>query len=548
MSWFNNLAFRHKLMLPIGILAALLLFLGIFSINITGDIGRKTLEITDTHLPSIQYLLAAEKDLYEVVVSERSLLNLDVESERFQQHLERHRLGLRSADENIDKFSSLSHSAEIKTKLDKLIKQHDAWRTLTESSVAERSTDSRIGRTNAIEISFNNAHQAFVEMTATIADIIALIETQAQVASGAASSAIESGTAKLIAAAVLGLLICALTVIILPNLIGKPLGDLLAHIRDIAEGEGDLTARLAVASTDEIGQLAGANNQFIAKLQYLISQVMEQTTQLNTASERLAELSARGSSNTTLQQSEIDQLVTAINQMTATVQEVSRSAEMAADSARSADDAANAGKIVVSNTVSFINELATSVNNASSVIQKLEHEIGSITAVLDVIKGIAEQTNLLALNAAIEAARAGEQGRGFAVVADEVRNLASRTQESTFEIQKMIEALQSCARAAVAAMSNGSSLAQLGVTKAADAAASLDKITAAVTTISDMNHQIASASHEQSIVSEEINRKAIAINDLTSDNAEGVRATEHAAAELAGISSALRQHMRQFKV
>jgi methyl-accepting chemotaxis protein len=215
------------------------------------------------------------------------------------------------------------------------------------------------------------------------------------------------------------------------------------------------------------------------------------------------------------QKEEIDKVATAMNEMSATVQEVARNATEAAEAAHRADSETTNGKNVVAQAIEAIDLLANEVDDAAKVINRLENDSEEIGAILDVIRGIAEQTNLLALNAAIEAARAGEQGRGFAVVADEVWTLAQRTQQSIQEIQNMIERLQAGAQEAVKAMQQGRTRAQAGVEQAAAAGTSLETITAAVGTISDMNAQIATAAEEQSVVAEEINLNITSISDMS---------------------------------
>ncbi|QKQ28087.1 hypothetical protein HUE57_18690 [Candidatus Reidiella endopervernicosa] len=203
---------------------------------------------------------------------------------------------------------------------------------------------------------------------------------------------------------------------------------------------------------------------------------------------------------------------------------------------------------MVEHTIDVINTLASEVEHAASVIHTLEQESADIGTVLDVIRGIAEQTNLLALNAAIEAARAGEQGRGFAVVADEVRSLASRTQTSTQEIDEMISRLQSGAADAVKAMESSSNQAQAGVEQAAEAGSSLDAITNAVAQINDMNTQIASAGEEQSAVAEEINRNIVTISSVADETAGGAVQTSNASAEVARLSEQLQALVQQFRI
>jgi methyl-accepting chemotaxis protein len=237
-----------------------------------------------------------------------------------------------------------------------------------------------------------------------------------------------------------------------------------------------------------------------------------------------------------------------MNEMSATVQEVARNAVEAAAAAKDADSTFDEGKQVVDRVISAIGELAGEVESAATVIQQLEVESRNIGSVLDVIKSIAEQTNLLALNAAIEAARAGEQGRGFAVVADEVRTLAGRTQESTQEIEEMISKLQSGTNNAVNVMAAGKEMTQVGVDQAAAAGEALKTINAAVAQISSMNTQIASAAEEQSSVTEEINRSIVSINEVAEQSATGAQHTAEASTDLARLADQLKNLVDRFKV
>lgn len=263
----------------------------------------------------------------------------------------------------------------------------------------------------------------------------------------------------------------------------------------------------------DLGDIASAFAGYTDKVQKIVDQITAKTDECTSG------LASGGSSdNASLfmkQKEEVDKVATAMNEMSATVHEVARNATEAAEAAQQADAETRTGKSVVSQAIEAIDLLASEVESAAQVIHKLEQDSDEIGAVLDVIRGIAEQTNLLALNAAIEAARAGEQGRGFAVVADEVRTLAQRTQQSTQEIQNMIERLQSGSQDAVKAMEQGKNRAQAGVTQAAEAGTSLETIAAAVSTISDMNTQIATAAEEQSVVAEEINLNINSISDMS---------------------------------
>jgi methyl-accepting chemotaxis protein len=316
----------------------------------------------------------------------------------------------------------------------------------------------------------------------------------------------------------------------------------------IAEGRGDLTRRLDQTSKDEFGELARNFNVYVGSLQQIIQEATGSSAQMSAAAEQLSLITNDSQRGVQQQQSEVDQVATAMNEMSATVQEVARNAAVAAEAARKANGEATTGKQVVSQTVKAINEVAAEVEAATAVIHKLNADSNHIGTVLDVIRGIAEQTNLLALNAAIEAARAGEQGRGFAVVADEVRTLATRTQESTQEIQKMIEGLQVGTRNAVQVMEHGRSKAQASVQQAACAGESLSSITGVVGTISDMNAQIASAAEEQGAVAEEINRNIVNISQITGQTAAGASQIAAASKELAKLAVHLQTHVGRFKV
>ena len=329
--------------------------------------------------------------------------------------------------------------------------------------------------------------------------------------------------------------------------ITKPLANAVSAMNDIAQGDGDLTKRLRVQGQNEIAQLAQAFNQFAEKVRQIVTQVAGSTTQLAAAAEQMATITQQTNENVQQQQMETEQVATAMNEMTATVQEVARHATEASAAAKSADEEATGGKEVVANTVSTIDTLANEIETATTVINKVEKESEKIGAVLDVIRGIAEQTNLLALNAAIEAARAGEQGRGFAVVADEVRTLASRTQESTQEIHAMIESLQQESREAVHAMEYSRERSQNSVKQAALAGESLNAITNAVTAISDMNIQIAAAAEQQSCVADEINKNINNIAQVVHRTADGAQQIFSSSNELARLSADLQQLVNQFK-
>ena len=315
-----------------------------------------------------------------------------------------------------------------------------------------------------------------------------------------------------------------------------------------ALAEGDLTVAIHDDADDELGHAAMAFNKSAARLREMMGAVVGSIAPLAAAAEELSAVTEQTSRGVLQQQSETEQVATAMHEMSATAQEIARSASEAAGAANRADQAAHSGKTVVGQTMQVIDKLATDVEHAAEVIRKVETDSANIGVVLDVIKGIADQTNLLALNAAIEAARAGEQGRGFAVVADEVRTLASRTQQSTQEIHEIIARLQAGTKEAVGAMTEGREQARLSVEQAGRARQSLDAINEAVAAINDMNHQVASAAEEQSAVVETINKNVTTIRDVGTQTASGSQQTASSSEELARLAAGLQGQVARFRV
>ncbi len=342
------------------------------------------------------------------------------------------------------------------------------------------------------------------------------------------------------------IIITILLLSLLLSQLTKPLHTLLTAMRDIAQGHGDLTKRLTITSSDEIGKLAEYFNTFVANIHHVMKDFKNHSQEMLSISAQMHSISTQSHNELEKQRYETEQVSCAVAEMSVATGEIAINAQGAAEAAQNADTEGQIVKDVVNEAISSIQGLADNLETAEQVINELEIEVESISTVLEVIKGIADQTNLLALNAAIEAARAGEQGRGFAVVADEVRNLAGKTQESTKEINAKIESLQSGARRAVESIKQSRGTSEISVQKAGDAGESLLRISASVSLISDMNIQIATASEEQRHVTEEIARNIVNISDATEVTSNATEESVQTSEKLSDIGKVIDDEVNQF--
>ncbi|AHL76282.1 chemotaxis protein [Stutzerimonas stutzeri] len=413
-------------------------------------------------------------------------------------------------------------------------------------AITEQALDGYLVALKAVVAQTEAIAAARQDMASQTAEISRLSQalTQAQ----DARRANETAQARLtqMTVAVLALLIGMLAAWLITRQITQPLADTLAVVRNIAAG--NLTDQRHIERKDEMGALQQGVMGMAATLRELISGIRDSVTQMASAAEQLSAITEQTSVGMNGQKIETDQVATAMHEMSATVHEVARNAEDASQAASDADREARAGDAVVSEAITQIERLSQEMLRSTEAMAKLESESNRIGSVMDVIKAVAEQTNLLALNAAIEAARAGEAGRGFAVVADEVRGLAQRTQKSTEEIEQLVAGLQQGTQQVAVAMQNSHNLTESSVELTRKAGLALTDITSKVANIQAMNQQIAAAAEEQGAVAEEISRSVINVRDISEQTATASDETAASSVELARLGSELQAMVSRFRV
>ncbi|MCS4505492.1 hypothetical protein KBTX_02072 [wastewater metagenome] len=543
MRWLRDLSFRWKLGVPVAVLTLILVVVAGLSMSLLGTFAHDARIYSGELMPGGSRVLEADRDLHQSLIAQRRALQAGNAQERKEQRAVQAE-NLTQARERVARAAELlgdPRAAKLAAQFDKEI---DRWAEIN-SRVRSLVDDGRVDE--AVQLAsgdgaeqFDTARNQLDQMTGRVNDMAA--ELSAQVEADAVSSRITLTTALLI-----GLAVCVAILIVLPRSVLKPLQAMSARVEDLSSGEGDLTIRLANPARDEIGRLSDRIDDFLGTLNEMVSRAADTTKQLSSAAEELASTSRETQSNVDAQHDATDQVGTATNEMTATVQEVARNVGEAAESAGEATREANDMAATMERTVTTVEELARQLDRTGEGVSRLTADAEQIGTVLDVINAVAEQTNLLALNAAIEAARAGEHGRGFAVVAEEVRTLATRTQDSTNEIRDIIERVQSGARESSQLMETGRQQSGETVTMVRGCGEQLETVTAGIQSISDMTSQIASAAEEQSSTIEEINRNITEISEISGRTATGAGQVSTASDELARLASELEGLMGRFR-
>jgi len=552
----KNLSLKAKLVGNAAILLLLLILSSAYAIYSMNQIGHELYTIAEQDIPLTEKLgKIATHQLEQAVQFERALnyaglSQQDNPSSRFSKALKAFGERTQQIEAEILEAESIAEAAmaeahgdtrkefeSVSNALKKIEGEHKRYIEHVHTLFSKLEAGDRQGAEQLAEKTTHEEERLNRELESLLAKVGQFTETSAKNAEAHEHTAISILIGIAIVSIIFGIIASSFITNMIINAIRKA----------ITTASGDLTQAIQIESKDEVGELLMAMNGMRNKLLGMLADISDTTTQLSTASEEMSVVTAQTSQTIQNQRSETEQVATAMNEMTATVKEVAANITRTASSANEANEQTLEGTRVVQQAIEQIGELATQLETSSQAISEVDQQSEAISTVLDVIKGIAEQTNLLALNAAIEAARAGEQGRGFAVVADEVRTLASRTQQSTEEINVIIEKLQHGSRRAVAVMEQSRELSKTAVDCASQSGTALSLIAEAVREISQMSTQIANAAEEQSAVSEEVNRNIVKINDMSAETATGATQTAEASQGLATMAVQLKGVVAQFE-
>jgi len=509
MNW-SNLSLAHKLRLPIALVGFILLALSIVQISALNTISTDSDHIENTYIPAINLTLNADRDLYQAQIAERSIA-LGIHTKNF---IDMHSANLNQVQDRINKVRGLDIPVEIQQQADKFLAAYSAWRPKSEKLVAQ-TTNGQLSQSDATEMSTNALDKEFESMRDQLDALGEMIAAAAESLHADNMAVKDSSLSVILTLVVIAIGVTLFIAVVVPKLIIRPINNLTRVLESLADGRGDLTARLPTTGDDEVGRMAKSFNRFLDRMQTLVCNIQLIVEDVRASSAELKSGADESQALSKQYAESMDMVANANREMAEAIEEVARTTVEVSEEAKDSDTTAKAVANQFRSAVTDIMALAGSVNDASIVIKDLEKETVNIASVLDVIKGIAEQTNLLALNAAIEAARAGEQGRGFAVVADEVRTLAGKTQKSTGDINTMIDKLQSGVDRAVNSMKGGEEKAEGTVTSARESEEQVKQISASLIRITDRILRVASAIEEQTSVINEINGNLSNARDLS---------------------------------
>jgi len=545
MNVLNNLGLRTKIALPFLITAIALVIVGAFSVLTARNLVSDTDDIATTYLPSVSEILNGDRDLYQALVAQMTLVDQAFNSEDTADSLNDFNENAEQARRRYQESAERLKGTGISDVTQGFSSTFDRW-----EMSARRVIDlARNGDPDeARSLAASETGPLFDQLRNFYDQAGAHADEQAQKRSSEASAEGTSSSATILTITLIAIILSALLFTTFLKLIIQSISALRKQLDNIAQGEGDLTKRIPVEVEDDLGRLAISFNKVLENLQGMIGSIQSLSRDLGQGAAELASAANDNNEGVTRQTDSISMVATAINEMQSAIEEVAGNASRAAEITREAETKGNNSAQIIRSSSKQVHRLAAQISKAVEVIRKLSADSDNITSVLDVIRGIAEQTNLLALNAAIEAARAGEQGRGFAVVADEVRTLAQRTQQSTEDIQTMITSLQTGVSDVVNVMETGSKEAAETEKLATEAEQELQAILEAISNITDVNTSVASATEEQTQVIDEINRSITDINDLAAASAERSQAIDGISKSLESYATELEKQTGRFRV
>ncbi|NMY28172.1 methyl-accepting chemotaxis protein [Pseudomonas sp. WS 5021] len=538
----RNMNIAPRAFLGFACIGALMLFLGIFALNQMSKIRGATEDITLRSVPSIRALDDfTQLTLRLRVLSYRLLTNREPDVQ--QKTLEAFELRNQQIRAAQSVYEKLIDSREERSAYDDYVRLLGQYRQIEE----RMKSLSRNNQTEELRTLLNTELLSNSEaVNAVLTRLLDINNSMANDSNQKAADQYDSAFDLVVALLVLATALTVLFAWLLTRSITLPIAQALDAAENIAEG--NLTQPIKVDGDDEAGRLLRAMNKMQEKLRDTLQRISGSATQLASAAEELNAVTDESARGLTQQNNEIEQAATAVNEMTSAVEEVARNAVSTSEASKNATTSAGDGRDLVQETVSAIERMSGDVQGTATLIGALAEESRDIGKVLDVIRGLADQTNLLALNAAIEAARAGEAGRGFAVVADEVRALAHRTQQSTSEIERMIGSIQAGTEQAVDSMRNSTERAESTLNIAKGAGMSLDTINSAIIEINERNLVIASAAEEQAQVAREVDRNLVNIRDLSVQSATGASQTSTASGELSRLAVDLNGMVGRFRL